>query len=236
MSLFGIGASTVAGIAGNLLGGWLGGKQSAANSAAAMEQQNKYNVENYKHRYQWSVEDMRKAGLNPILAATNGISGSFGGSSAIGAGVNYDLSGGAASGASAENSAASADKTRKMISYEQDLIQGQIAKMKQEENESASRTASNNLDVQQKEQLYAERLAYERKMMEINQNNALLQGGLYAAQINQANSSASLYSMQQQLGQQDYNFWNTFNPSPNDSNLSGMSKAAMRVLLNLGRK
>ena len=41
----------------------------------------------YKHRYQWAVEDMRKAGLNPILAATSGISGSFGGASALGTSV-----------------------------------------------------------------------------------------------------------------------------------------------------
>lgn len=41
----------------------------------------------YKHRYQWAVEDMRKAGLNPILAATSGIGGSFSGASALGTSV-----------------------------------------------------------------------------------------------------------------------------------------------------
>lgn len=30
--------------------------------------------EMYQHRYQWAVDDMRKAGLNPILAGTNGAS------------------------------------------------------------------------------------------------------------------------------------------------------------------
>lgn len=29
-------------------------------------------VDSYKNRYQWTMEDMRKAGLNPILAATGG--------------------------------------------------------------------------------------------------------------------------------------------------------------------
>ena len=31
----------------------------------------------YKHRYQWTMADMRAAGLNPMLAATAGVSGSF---------------------------------------------------------------------------------------------------------------------------------------------------------------
>lgn len=30
---------------------------------------------NYQHRFQWSMEDMRKAGLNPILAARSGLGG-----------------------------------------------------------------------------------------------------------------------------------------------------------------
>lgn len=47
----------------------------------------KLQADMYKHRYQWAVEDMRKAGLNPILAATSGISGSFGGASALGTSV-----------------------------------------------------------------------------------------------------------------------------------------------------
>ena len=32
-------------------------------------------VKAYRHRYQWTMEDMRKAGLNPILAARGGIGG-----------------------------------------------------------------------------------------------------------------------------------------------------------------
>ncbi len=38
----------------------------------------------YRHRYQWATEDMKKAGLNPILAATSGIGGSIPGVSSAG--------------------------------------------------------------------------------------------------------------------------------------------------------
>lgn len=37
------------------------------NSADAFKRQKQF----YKHRYQWMMEDMRKAGLNPILAAAS---------------------------------------------------------------------------------------------------------------------------------------------------------------------
>lgn len=47
----------------------------------------KLQADMYKHRYQWAVEDMRAAGLNPILAATSGIGGSFSGASALGTSV-----------------------------------------------------------------------------------------------------------------------------------------------------
>lgn len=39
-----------------------------------MEEQNMMNMENYKKRYQLTTQDMRSAGLNPILAATGGFS------------------------------------------------------------------------------------------------------------------------------------------------------------------
>lgn len=32
----------------------------------------------YKHRYRWAMKDMKAAGLNPILVASQGIAGSFG--------------------------------------------------------------------------------------------------------------------------------------------------------------
>lgn len=42
-----------------------------------MKQSHDYQVADYQHRYQWSAQDLRAAGLNPILAATQGIGGSI---------------------------------------------------------------------------------------------------------------------------------------------------------------
>lgn len=58
------------------------GLNHAATKYAAKQQ-----ADMYKHRYQWAVDDMRQAGLNPILAATSGIGGSFSGASALGTSV-----------------------------------------------------------------------------------------------------------------------------------------------------
>lgn len=63
--------SIVGGIVGDFFGGRASDRQYEANSALA-EQQNEWNVENYKHRYQWQMDDMRAAGLNPILSANLG--------------------------------------------------------------------------------------------------------------------------------------------------------------------
>lgn len=54
---------------------------------AATKYASKLQADMYKHRYQWAVDDMRKAGLNPILAATSGIGGSFSGASALGTSI-----------------------------------------------------------------------------------------------------------------------------------------------------
>lgn len=48
--------------------------ESADAQSDLMDKQNVMNMENYKKRYQVTTEDMRKAGLNPILAATGGFS------------------------------------------------------------------------------------------------------------------------------------------------------------------
>lgn len=59
-----------------VLGGVIGGATSDYFNSAAQERQYQYNKDLYQHRYQWQVEDMRKAGLNPVLAGLNGSVGS----------------------------------------------------------------------------------------------------------------------------------------------------------------
>lgn len=68
-ALIGAGASLLGGIMQN----------SAAKSAAA--KQMAFQKETLQHQYQWGMEDMRKAGLNPILAYKQGGAGSAAGSS-----------------------------------------------------------------------------------------------------------------------------------------------------------
>ena len=55
-----------------------------------MDYQAKIQEQQYRHRYQWTTEDMKKAGLNPILAATSGLGGSISGVSSA-AGVSGDV-------------------------------------------------------------------------------------------------------------------------------------------------
>lgn len=73
---------------GNAAGGFMemmGTLGAAEMQADAQEDVNSKNIEfaaqsremereNYRSRYQWTVEDLRKAGLNPILAALNSAS------------------------------------------------------------------------------------------------------------------------------------------------------------------
>lgn len=82
------------GIIGNVGGALVGGLFGQSSASQQFERQkelmalqHQYQVDDYKHRYQWSTEDMKLAGLNPILAATNGIAGSINGVSAGTAGM-----------------------------------------------------------------------------------------------------------------------------------------------------
>lgn len=51
-----------------------GGLGSSALSILASKRAIKFQKEAMKNRHQWEVEDLRKAGLNPILSANNGAS------------------------------------------------------------------------------------------------------------------------------------------------------------------
>lgn len=72
MSLFGIGAAAVANIAGGLIGTAMSGNsaKATANLQGQLQRENWEYAQ--KHAHQFEVEDLRAAGLNPILSATNG--------------------------------------------------------------------------------------------------------------------------------------------------------------------
>lgn len=68
--LSGVGSALV-GAGGGLVGAFVGNEFNKGR----MKDQYAYNKEMYENRYQWQMEDMRKAGLNPMLSAHTGAGG-----------------------------------------------------------------------------------------------------------------------------------------------------------------
>ena len=64
------------------IGSMFGAKMQNDAQSALMAQSAKYARESMQNRHQWEVEDLKKAGLNPILSATN----SSGGTISVGTG------------------------------------------------------------------------------------------------------------------------------------------------------
>lgn len=124
MSLFGSAAGAIAGGVSSLLGGAL----SNSASRAASSQQHDWNVSDYQHRYQWSMQDMQKAGLNPILAATQGIGGSINGASALAS--QYNLGEGVTAGMSASAAGNSAKAAQKQADVSERIGEGTVEKLR----------------------------------------------------------------------------------------------------------
>ena len=81
MGLLGnLGLGSIFGAADKFIGGAIDNHYNKKN----MDYQAKIQEQQYRQRYQWATEDMRKAGLNPLLAATSGIAGSLSGVSSAG--------------------------------------------------------------------------------------------------------------------------------------------------------
>lgn len=120
MSFLGSAAGAVAGGVASLIGGAL--SNSAARHAATVA--NERNIYNYQHRYQWAMDDMQKAGLNPMLAATQGIGGSVNGASALSA--NYNLGEGVTAGMSAQAAGNSAKAANRQAATAEKLSDEQI--------------------------------------------------------------------------------------------------------------
>jgi hypothetical protein len=204
-------SDTLGSVAGSLLGSSV---QNYYNSAGA-EQQNEWNVENYKHRYQWAVEDMRSAGLNPVLAATNGIGGSISGASAASVGMS-DIG-------STMNSARSAGAAERQAKNAEHLAVSQIDKNVAEADSVRQSTHGTVLqngilanDLNLREQTYEKRLGYELEKMNLELENLRLQGSYLSsgvlnniASANQSNSAASFAIQNARLSKQEADFYDS---------------------------
>lgn len=180
MSLFGSAAGAIAGGVSSIIGGAL--SNSAARHAATVA--NQRNIYNYQHRYQWAMEDMQKAGLNPMLAATQGIGGSINGASALSA--NYNIGEGVTAGMSAGAAGNSAKAANKQADTAARVANGTIKKLDSEVSLNAASAKNLAADAAGKEianklasDLYVDNLSLYRQ----NLVNAQKQGALYDEQI-----------------------------------------------------
>ena len=208
-------SDTLGSVAGSVLGSAVQNHYNSANAAQA----NAWNVENYKHRYQWAVEDMRNAGLNPILAATNGIGGSISGASAASVGMS-DIG-------STMNSAKAASAAERQAKNVEHLAASQIDRNFAEANYFRQNAhgvvidngiKANNLNLL--EQTYEKRLGYELQKMDLELQNLRLQGSYLSsgvlsniASANQSNSAASFASQNARLSKQEADFYDSLGGS-----------------------
>lgn len=204
-------SNTLGSVVGSLFGSATQNHYNSANAAQA----NEWNVENYKHRYQWSVDDMRSAGLNPILAATNGIGGSISGASAASVGMS-DIG-------STMNSARAAGAAERQAKNAEHLAVSQIEKNVAEADSTRQAThgivldngiKANNLNLA--EQTYEKRLGYELQRMDQELQNLRLQGSYLSSGIlsniasaNQSNSAAAFSSQNARLSKQEADFYDS---------------------------
>lgn len=204
-------SNTLGSVAGSILGSAVQNHYNSANAAQA----NAWNVENYKHRYQWAVDDMRAAGLNPILAATNGIGGSISGASAASVGMS-DIG-------STMNSARAASAAERQAKNAEHLAISQIDKNVAEADSTRQAThgivldngiKANNLNFA--EQTYEKRLGYELQRMDQELQNLRLQGSYLSSGIlsniasaNQSNSAASFAVQNARLSRQEADFYDS---------------------------
>lgn len=204
-------SNTLGSVAGSVLGSAVQNHYNSANAAQA----NAWNVENYKHRYQWAVEDMRKAGLNPVLAATNGIGGSISGASAASVGMS-DIG-------STMNSAKAASAAERQAKNAENLSVSQIEKnvaeadsVRQSTNGTVLQNGILANDLNLREQTYEKRLGYELEKMNLELENLRLQGSYLSsgvlnniASANQSNSAASFAIQNARLSKQEADFYDS---------------------------
>lgn len=167
MGLLGnLGLGSLFGAADKFVGGAIDHYYNKKN----MDYQAKIQEQQYRHRYQWSTEDMKKAGLNPILAATSGIGGSLSGvssSSSFGGDVSN-----AAVGVS--NSAASNRAAKTGLEVGKSTIALNAS--------SAAKLAADADAIRQGIQFNRVYFPYEQELKKQTVENAKLQGELLSKQ------------------------------------------------------
>lgn len=202
-------SNTLGSIVGSVFGSSVQNHYNSSNAAQA----NEWNVENYKHRYQWAAEDMRQAGLNPVLAATNGIGGSISGASAASVGMS-DIG-------STMNSAKAASAAERQAKNAEHLAVSQIEKNVAEADSVRQSTHGTVLqngilanDLNLREQTYEKRLGYELEKMNLELENLRLQGSYLTtsalnniASANRANSAAAFDNIQTEMAGMERDFY-----------------------------
>lgn len=98
--------------AGSAIAGIGSGIASAMASARQARKQRDWQKKMYQHRYQYTMDDMRRAGLNPILAYRQGVGG---GVPSGAMGRVPDLAASGAAGAAAGTKGSLATKQRKLV-------------------------------------------------------------------------------------------------------------------------
>lgn len=212
MSFLGSAAGAVAGgIIGTIGSIW----QNNQNSAASALDRD-FQREVLQNRNQWQAEDLKNAGINPILTAGSP-------SSAIGSNASIDMQNPLAALAGGINSAMSMDLQERQLKKDLKVADSTIAKQYAEAYEADER--SDWIDYQKEGAKIAnDRAETDLELLKINLpkiiekmdndvQNSALQGLAYQADINmknaqayQANSAAELYNEQKRAQQLDNDF------------------------------
>lgn len=238
-SFLGSALGAVTGGVSSIISGAL--SNSAARHSATVA--NQRNVYNYQHRYQWAMEDMQKAGLNPMLAATQGIGGSINGASALSA--NYNIGEGVTAGMSAQAAGNSAKAANRQAATAEKMSDEQIKNLAAQTilaNSSAKKYDAETYGISLASKLAAD--TYNDNLALVKQNllNAKKQGeyidsqklaqqymmnvvmpaqaAMMYAQGNAANSTAA-YNMQlSNVAKADYDYKTSRNKDYKDLGLS----------------
>lgn len=143
----------LAGLAGGVGGSLVGGIMGRSNA----KQQQVASAHAYQHRYQWTMDDLRKAGLNPMLAMNQG---SVGSAPSMAMANTPDVGGAISSGMQAGSAATQANTQKQLAVASAKNLEAQTlaAKSQADRNFSEANLADQNA--------FNTALAAERSVME----------------------------------------------------------------------